>query len=180
MHEVVENILPCPFKNLFSTVCKKGNKMITQEMVKSRYIYNPDTGKFTSRRTNKVLAGAKHSRGYLQMMINRKLFYMHRIAWLYVYGEFPTYQIDHKNRIRDDNRWCNLLGGTKTNNQRNRSIASNNTSGVIGVRYRTTNDKWQATINTNGKRISLGHFKHKEEAIVARRAAEQKHGYKNQ
>lgn len=80
--------------------------------------------------------------------------------------------IDHKNRNPLDNRLDNLRPCTVQQNSMNRSIQRNNTSGVTGVYWSNTYNKWIATIKINGKRKHLGYFKEKEDAIEARRQAE--------
>ena len=80
--------------------------------------------------------------------------------------------IDHKNRNPLDNRLDNLRHCTVQQNSMNRSIQCNNTSGVTGVYWSKTYNKWIATIKINGKRKHLGYFKEKEDAIEARRQAE--------
>ena len=89
--------------------------MITQELVKSLFDYDSNNRKFLTRKVtvaNNAKAGqilnTMGTDGYLRTSINRKPFKVHRLAWLYIYGELPTYTIDHINRIRDDNRIENL------------------------------------------------------------------------
>ena len=79
---------------------------------------------------------------------------------------------DHINRKRYDNRKANLRLCTQQLNMQNRSIGINNTSGVIGVSYSKKYNKWCAYINYFKKRIYLGYFDNKTDAIVARLKAE--------
>ena len=55
-----------------------------------------------------------------------------------------------------------------------RKINNNNTSGVRGVSYRKNRGKWRAYIKIKRKNIHLGNFDTKEDAIAARKAAEEK------
>ena len=112
--------------------------MITQELVKSLFDYNSNTGIFTRKVTvSNAKAGqileSKNSGGYLQTTINRKPIKVHRLAWLYVHGEWPKYTIDHINRIRDDNRIENLRVCKFAENLQNKNFYANNTSGYKGV-----------------------------------------------
>lgn len=50
-----------------------------------------------------------------------------------------------------------------------------NTSGVTGVTFDKSRSKWMATIGLQGKRIFLGRFDKKEDAIKARKVAEEKY-----
>lgn len=82
---------------------------------------------------------------------------------------------DHINRNPLDNRKENLRKTTITENNRNCSISKNNTSGIIGVYWNKRNNNWRASITVDRKRIELGSFKNKEDAIVARLNAEKKY-----
>lgn len=155
---------------------------ITQLELKSRLHYNPKTGVFT--RISSSSAGPKIGDiagwlqdGYRKIMVNGKTYFAHRLAWLYVYGEFPENQIDHINHIRNDNRISNLRDASGSDNQRNQRVAKNNTSGTIGVIFNNLINRWVARIGTPQKRIFLGRFKKKEDAIKARKEAEIYYGY---
>lgn len=78
--------------------------------------------------------------------------------------------VDHINRNKLDNRKENLRYTTYKVNSQNRSMNYNNKSGHSGV-YKVKN-RWQACIGVDWKRIYLGSFKTKEEAIKAREEAE--------
>ena len=88
--------------------------MITQERLKQLYRYEPDTGRFiriySKQRPDTIgrIAGAPHGNGYLEITIDGRTYYAHRLAWLYMTGAWPKGQIDHKNCIRYDNKWENL------------------------------------------------------------------------
>lgn len=82
---------------------------------------------------------------------------------------------DHADRNELNNRKYNLRLCTRSQNCQNRSKHTNNTSGFIGVSWHKTTNKWAANINVNKKRISLGVFTDKEEAIRARLFAESKY-----
>lgn len=102
-------------------------------------------------------------------MIDGENYLAHRLAWLYVYGEWPKNQIDHINRIKTDNKIKNLRDVTNSTNQHNNAIRRHNTSGTTGVMTLKSKNSWGAQIYVNNKRIYLGVFKTKEEAISARK-----------
>lgn len=85
---------------------------------------------------------------------------------------------DHTNRNPMDNRKVNLREATRQENNQNHSIASNNTSGIIGVSFDKNRNKWSAGIAVDGKWMWLGRYSSKRDAIIARLNAEQKY-YKN-
>ena len=84
-------------------------------------------------------------------------------------------EIDHINGDRYDNRIINLKEATTSENNRNRRITDRNTSGYVGVVKQ--GDKWYAYIKVDGKKIHLGTYNTKDEAIQARKQAEKKYGF---
>lgn len=137
---------------------------ITAEHVRELFHYDPDTGVITrivSRSGAKAgsVAGALHQSGYINIKIYRRTYKAHRIAWLYMYGEWPQQQLDHINGNRADNRICNLRSATANENSRNRKTHRNNTSGYKGVTWYARARKWQASICVNGKKKCIGYFK---------------------
>jgi len=83
--------------------------------------------------------------------------------------------IDHINRVRHDNRKNNLRTSTVQQNSWNKTIPSNNTSGVIGVSFDNKSKVWEAYLEKNGKRIVREKFTNLKEAIICRLNAEKKH-----
>ncbi len=143
--------------------------MITQSELKDILHYDQDTGVFTWINPKRKLvincvAGTTFE-GYIIIKINNKQYRAHRLAWLYVYGKFPSNLIDHINGIRNDNRLCNLRECTNQQNLFNRKNESNNTSGFKGVYWETARQIWKVCIVVNNKHIYLGRFKEKQEAI---------------
>lgn len=76
--------------------------------------------------------------------------------------------VDHINHKRADNRKRNLRVCKRAENDRNRGLYATNTSGISGVHFDTKRNKWIASITYNRRRIFIGRFSHKEEAIRAR------------
>lgn len=96
---------------------------------------------------------------------------MHRL----IMNDFSNKVIDHINHNTLDNRKQNLRIVTRVQNQMNMSKRKDNTSGFTGVHFNKRSDKWMATIQVNYKSINLGTFKNKEDAIEARKKAEEKY-----
>ena len=151
---------------------------LTAEYLRSILNYDPETGIFTWKASvaNSVkvgdVAGYSNGNGYLRLRLQSRLYQAHRLAWLYVYGEWPKLDIDHINRNRSDNRISNLREVTNKQNMQNKSKRSDNTSGHPGVVWYKRSAKWQAQIMHNYKTIHLGYFTDREDAIAARKAAE--------
>jgi hypothetical protein len=104
---------------------------LTQERLKELLHYDPETGIFTNltqrggHAKKGAVAGTKNSIGYVCIRIDYDQYRAHRLAWLYVYGEFPEKFIDHMNEIRDDNRIINLRLATHQENLHNIFIFHN-------------------------------------------------------
>lgn len=138
--------------------------MINHKLLKEFVLYDESTGFMYCNKARGGLIkgqriGNKNSTGYLRTGILGTDYLIHRLAWLYVYGELPDSQIDHINGDILDNRICNLRVASSSQNQQNmRKAQSNNKTGYLGVYIRKNNHKYQATICSNGKRYSLGSF----------------------
>lgn len=151
--------------------------MITQEYLKSILHYDPDTGIFTWRndRVKGIkagdIAGGLNGKGYVRIWILGKKYMAHRLAWLYITGKWPNEETDHKNRIRNDNRFTNLREATKNQNQHNASKRRDNKTGVKGVSYQKKENNFKAQIQTNGEGIYLGCYATLKEAATAYRNA---------
>lgn len=120
---------------------------------------------------------AKSKRGYGQGSVLDVQVFAHRAIWAMLYGRWPNTDLDHINGDRSDNRPANLRMASRSENGRNRGIGSNNRSGAIGVVWVPKWKRWRASIKIGGKNVYLGHFHTKEEAIQARKQAEQREGY---
>ncbi len=154
---------------------------LTAEKLRELLHYDPETGVFTRKVTTSSVAmkgevaGNLASTGYLQLMVARTMYNAHRLAWLYVYGEWPKGQIDHIDRDRVNNRISNLRDATPKQNQQNRSKDHNNTSGHVGVRRHKNRPNWYVQIRHNYELIHLGTFEKLEDAVAARKAGELKY-----
>ena len=132
--------------------------------------YNSETGVFTwlkkvSKYSNiKIgsVAGSSDVHGYYRIMVNGKIYKAHRLAWLYVYGEWPKNYIDHINGNPSDNRIENLRDVTRRQNQQNQKI--HRQGHLVGVSYSKPHKKWKSQIAINGRRKFLGLFETKEQA----------------
>jgi hypothetical protein len=112
--------------------------VITQEVLKEVLAYDPATGIFTARKSHGSrkcgdVVGSYDSDGYLKTNVKGKSYRLHRLAWFYMTGKWPADALDHKNRVRDDNRFENLREATPRDNVHN-SVEPNAT-GLRGVHF---------------------------------------------
>ena len=100
------------------------------------------------------------SPGYAARRRNKKLEFMHRV----IMDAGPGEQVDHINGDKLDNRRSNLRIVNYSQNNMNKGLQSNNTSGYKGVSRKKDSGRWHAYIWKNSKRINIGYFKCKHEA----------------
>jgi hypothetical protein len=163
------------------------HKTLTQERLKELLHYDPDTGFFTwkvDRGNNNVkgkMAGSKNFKSRIAIGIDDTLYLAHRLAFLYMEGYFPEYQIDHKDRNPRNNKWENLRHVSHQCNMRNKSVYKTNKSGVTGVCWNKRDKVWRSFIKSgaNQKMKHLGNFKILKEAVQTRWDAEVQYNFPN-
>lgn len=87
----------------------------------------------------------------------------------------PDLFVDHQNGDKTNNIRDNLRIATQSENTINHKISGYNTSGVIGVSWNKRDKKWEAYITKNKIRIHLGYFDNFDDAVQARKQAEEKY-----
>lgn len=161
---------------------------MNQLELKSILDYDPDTGIFTwkarpttentrehNRKWNGQFAGKTAGsrlvvgdRVYCSIRTPDGPLLAHRLAWLFVYGEFPNLQLDHIDNNPSNNRISNLREATYGENHQNRTHASRvSRSGLLGVVLIPRSGKFYASITVDGKREFLGSFADKDLAHQA-------------
>lgn len=168
---------------------------LTAEYVRECLLYFPSTGNFrwrerprehfvsnrgwaiwNSRHAGKLAGGTTCKAGYRQIAIAKRNYYAHRLAYLYMTGEWPNCQIDHRGG-RDDNRWSQIRPASASENRCNQGVSARNTTGFKGVSHYRARNKFVAAIQKNGKVYHLGYFDNAEEAYAAYcRSAKKHHG----
>jgi hypothetical protein len=144
---------------------------LTAERVRDLLHYDPETGLFTNRikRGNRagvgLLTGNRMRLGYTEMRVEGMRVTAHRLAWLYVHGEWPKHEIDHIDGDPTNNRISNLRDVPHLHNMQNVKLRGSSTSGLPGA-YRVRN-RFKALIQVGGKQRHLGYFDTAEEANAA-------------
>lgn len=140
--------------------------------------YDPETGIFKRRvrlGNNTPMdapCGTPMKRGELQFSVDGKNYYAHRLAWLYMTGEWPRELIDHFDTNPGNNRWSNLReAGPTVNCQNRRKPSKANQSGFLGVSPCKSTGRWRAAICVDRKQKQLGRFDTPEQAHAAYLAA---------
>ena len=163
--------------------------MISAERVSQLLHYDEETGLLTwkvaqSRRV-KVghVAGCVKKRSpasgpsYRYVKIDGRTYAAHRIAWLFITGTMPSWEIDHIDGDGTNNRKNNLRDVRHVENCRNQKFRSTNKTGVMGVEWDAERHMWRATIKVNGRRRHIGRYDRFEDAVNARKAAVKQCGF---
>ena len=157
--------------------------MIRADVVRALFDYDESTGVFTAkvRRAVRVKAGqvvgSRNRSGYLTTSIAGKNRYLHRLAWLIVYGVLPDGEIDHINGNKADNRLKNLRVVSPSENNKNAKMPSDNKSGVIGVHWDAAREKWAVEIRSSNNKYRLGRYSDFDQAVAVRKSAEMRLGF---
>lgn len=137
---------------------------MNQKTLKNKLFYNPETGIFTWKNTkaNRIksgdVAGHKCLGHYVKINIAGKLYYAHRLAFLYMLGRLPAKEVDHINGNKHDNSWKNLRECTRTENFFNKAKTKANKSGYKGVSFDKSRKKFISNATIKGKTFYLGRY----------------------
>ena len=153
-------------------------KQLTAERLREVLQYDSLTGVFTWRvmLSNKgpvgSTAGSADKNGYINIGLDNRDYKAHRLAWLYMTGEWPTSEIDHRNTISGDNAWGNLrVVVHQTNAENQRAARINNKTGLLGVS--PSGKRFKAQIQLRGRQFNLGRYETAQAAhevyLVAKR-----------
>ncbi len=144
--------------------------MLTQERLKQLLDYSPETGLFywrVNRGPARIGAQAgsisKHL-GYVEIRVDLKPYYGHRLAWFWMTGAWPENEIDHRDLNKANNSWINLRAASSSQNKANRSSQG---KFLKGVSLHRESGLFRATAGKNGHRIHIGYFKTPAEAHAA-------------
>lgn len=154
---------------------------LTAEFVRSILRYNRRTGIFVWRvdqteHSRKGDVAGRDVGGYIRININRTNYYAHRLAWLYVTGDWPDNKIDHRDGDGTNNVFKNLRDATHRVNMQNqrRARSDNKLTGVLGVALHRKSGRFIAGISINGRRKFLGYHDTVEQASTAYLTAKRK------
>lgn len=155
---------------------------LTANRLRELLDYDPATGVFTRRVTTSSRAqagqqvGCPTARGYLRVQLDGQMHYLHRLAWLYVSGNWPANGLDHIDGNVKNNSIANLRDVDHPTNMQNlRCPRADNETGLLGVWFRKDTKRYSANIKTRAGKVSLGCFSTANEAHEAYLAAKREH-----
>lgn len=133
--------------------------------------YDPATGVFSWRVQRRAqsptgaVAGTIRKDGYVIICVAGKQCLAHRLAWLYVHGQWPASLLDHRNANPTDNRLSNLREADKSKNAGNGRGHKDSITGLKGAH--PCRGKFKAEISIDGRNRHIGVFETAEEAHAA-------------
>lgn len=173
----------------YATDSKLSVGQLKPEMIEiDGVIYSPDTGEWwrrvppsqrhPDRKEHLRLIGGSRSKGYLEVWFHGRPYLAHRLAFLFVTGALPSKNVDHRDGNPRNNAWANLREATQGENVKNARRRKDSLTGLKGVtKCGDRKGRWQAQIQSNGKRVILGRFRRPTAAHFAYvRAARELHG----
>ena len=153
---------------------------LTQAKLKDILFYNKKTGEWLwiRQRGDKIRPGMKAGKNqyhkntvYRSIVIDYQDYLVHRLAWLYVYGNWPVNEIDHIDGNGLNNALSNLRDVTRLESSRNRAVSIRTNSGIMGIQK--SGKRWKARLCQE----YLGTFDDWFDAVCARKSAEYKRGF---
>jgi hypothetical protein len=136
----------------------------TANRVRDLFDYNPQTGALIRKRTvsnnakSGDIVGWRNSDGYLNVRVDNVSYKVHQIVWLHVTGTWPSGVIDHINRDKKDNRFCNLRDTTVQTNNINKGPRKDSKTGIPNVTWRDRDKRFYVACRRNGKQNYGGSF----------------------
>lgn len=158
------------------------------EEVARLFTYDRETGVLYWRNKNRTTTWHKYvagtyggaKDGYRRVRVDGKICQEHRVIMMLCFGHIPeNAEIDHINHVRDDNRLVNLRFATQGENLKNQSVSSKSTTGVTGVYFSKSRNKFIAQIKMDRQVHYLGCYNTLEEAAAARAEANLKFNFHN-
>jgi hypothetical protein len=146
----------------FCEIAVRRRPRVTRARLRALLYYDAQTGEFhwLKRMSARIragdLAGTLTEDGYRRIWIEGRQYRAHRLAWLYMTGEWCPLLIDHRDGNPSNNRWSNLRKATLSQSNANRRVPRNNRCGLKGVSRKGSG--WRAAIHKNKRKHYLGIF----------------------
>ena len=163
----------CLYKEVVKTASKKMNQYIFGDGVVTGYTSKGDSFFVDIEDYPKIkdYCWRKNQDGYIVTTVDRANVFLHRLLT----KAPPGFVVDHINHDTTDNRRQNLRVVTQSQNMQNACFEGTNISGMVGVNWDEKMKKWHARINVNKETIQLGYYEDFDDAVAARKIAEEKY-----
>ena len=162
---------------------------LTQELLRERLHYDPDTGIFIwkiiqrstriGKRAGGIWSSKKYSCRYRKINLYGRSYREHRLAYLYMTGEWPKDQVDHIDRDGENNIWSNLRQCDQLGNMKNLGKYKSNSSGLTGLSRCKRDNVWRSYVYVEGKLNMLYQGSDLFEACCRRLSEQTKLGFIN-
>jgi hypothetical protein len=172
-----ERLLPVETLREMVRLDERG-RLIWLERPLSHFCRDKEMRRWNSRYAGTEALGTPTEEGYKRGKINALRYWAHRVVWALHTGEWPQEHIDHIDGHTANNRPSNLRDVPESDNFKNQKRRSSNTSGVMGVTWRADRSRWVARVSDGrGSRKIVGMFASFDDAVRARKLAEEQHDY---
>lgn len=134
--------------------------VLTQARLKEVLYYHPESGDFVWLKhpcqswRNGTQAGFRHNKGYWVIAIDNDRYLAHRLAVLYVTGEWPVAKVDHKDTIKSHNWWTNLRSADDSQNGHNRGVRADNALKLKCICWNARSQKYIVQVQSSGRRVA--------------------------
>lgn len=174
----------------YKDICARYLGQVTQELLHELFYYHEDGYLCRKLKTSgKVVIGERFGtisrqrgdkfaeKAYYKGALFGKMYYVHRLIWLFHHGTWPVGLLDHDDHNTLNNRIGNLVKATPMQNSRNQNRAINNTTGYTGIQPAKKAGSYIAQIHVAGRNIRVGTFTSMELAVAARKQKEIELGF---
>ena len=174
--------LPAPDHLLYQAMAKAYKPLPHASELWELFDYKPLTGELVRRSSaggqlGGEVVGCRVRTGYIRARVHRANYVVHRLVWGWVTGSDPgALEVDHRDRVRHNNRFWNLRLSTQPQNRQNAATRAHSQSKTKGAQ-RLPSGKYRARITCSGEVYRLGTYLTAEEAGAAyAEAAKRLHG----
>lgn len=133
------------------------------------HLVTKERGSGRSHRRAGKIAGHLRTDGYVHVQVGDHSYYAHCIIWCWMKGEWPTFEVDHEDLNRGNNKWLNLRAATSSQN----AFARGNENPDRGIEV-LPNGKYRPRIGFQGSSLHLGCFNDIDQARSVRHQASKK------
>lgn len=128
------------------------NKVYYDETSETFLRWKEGTG--LARKENYVAGHLCETSGYSFVTYENKRFPVHNIVWVIFNGEISDGMIvDHVDCIRNNNSISNLRLATISQNNMNKGVRSDSSTGTKGLSWHISENRWYGSVTVDGKRV---------------------------